>query len=611
MNSNSKIYFQILLISLFLILSKYVVSYFYIFDEDLLLKILRLEDIEYLFIVESISRMDLKTDWSNIHKAQRILGFPVFSVIWHSILFIFFKYYSLIILGLIFLFIIYLLIFKFLCNLNFDKYKSFFILISLVTTIQFLKYFGNIYEIEVFNLVNQPLSEFVGSRFPRPLVTSIYLFLSLICLQKISYKKKFKEFKNYLVLFCLSLSLLANSFFYLFLVISILGLFIFVSNFKYNIILFIKKNIHILILCLSIIIFGFVIIITQNFFSEDDYSNRIGLYNINIENKLYLINHFFLKLFQLEIIILIFFGLIFKFYLLKKKTNYGNNNVLFYFFVSSILSPFIFVLFSNKMISLYHFWTIVKFSGFLFVFTSFFVLFFNKFNKFNIYKYNFSLIIILLVFNIINSINLEKNTNKESINDLTKLRNYLIQNDFKNSNINLFTNDYLIKHLWLDLDNNYVSIVDGFSLSQKDEQIEQTVLNIFKLFNVDNDKFYRILTEVDENGSKRNNFSAQYFNYKYSVNYLRHYKPLANEYTSKEIKIIKSISPLLSYYTIIPKSEKLRLLDNYKKLNINKLTYPDLIILKKNSLFKKSLINGKYKELYLNKTYKVLKKEIF
>ena len=111
MNSNIKIYLQILLISLFLILSKYAISYFYIFDEDLLLKILRLEDIEYLFIVESFSRMDLKTDWSEIHKAQGIIGFPVFSVIWHSILFIFFKYYSLIILGLIFLFIIYLLIF--------------------------------------------------------------------------------------------------------------------------------------------------------------------------------------------------------------------------------------------------------------------------------------------------------------------------------------------------------------------------------------------------------------------------------------------------------------------------------------------------------------------
>ena len=610
MNSNIKIYLQILLISLFLILSKYAISYFYIFDEDLLLKILRLEDIEYLFIVESFSRMDLKTDWSEIHKAQGIIGFPVFSVIWHSILFIFFKYYSLIILGLIFLFIIYLLIFKILCNLNFDKYESLFILLSLVTTIQLLECFGNIYDLKVFNLINRPLSEFIGSRFPRPLVTSIYLFLSLLSLQKISLNKNFKELKSYLILFCLSLSMLANSFFYLFLVISILGLLIFASNFKYNINFFLKKNFYFFMLCLSIITIGLFIAIIQNFFSESDYSNRIGLYNVNIENKLYLINHFFFKLFQLEMIILIFLCILFKFYLLKKK-NVGNNNILFYFFVSSILSPFIFILFSNKMISLYHFWTIVKFSGFLFVFTSIFILFFNKFNKIVIPKYNFSLIVILLVLNILNSINLEKNINKESLMDLSSLRSYLIENDFKNSNINFFTNDYLVKHLWLDLDNNYVSIVDGFSLSQNDKQIEQTVLNIFKLFNVNNDKFYRILSEVDENVTKRNNFSAQYFNYKYSVNYLRHYKPLVDEYTNKEIEIIKITSPLVSYHTVIPKSEKLRLLDNYKKLSINKLIYPDLIILKKNSLFKENLINGKYKELYSNKNYKILKKEIF
>ena len=78
MNSNSKIYLQIVLISSFLILVKYLVSYFYVFNEDLLLKILRLEDVEYLFIVESLSRMDFKTDWSIIYKAENIIGFPIF-----------------------------------------------------------------------------------------------------------------------------------------------------------------------------------------------------------------------------------------------------------------------------------------------------------------------------------------------------------------------------------------------------------------------------------------------------------------------------------------------------------------------------------------------------
>ena len=611
MNSNSKIYLQIVLISSFLILVKYLVSYFYVFNEDLLLKILRLEDVEYLFIVESLSRMDFKTDWSIIYKAENIIGFPIFSIIWHSIFFIFFKYYSIIILGVIFLFILYLLIFKILRNLNFDKKKSFFILISLVTIIQVLKYFGYIYEINLFYVVQQPLFEFVGSRFPRPLITSIYLFLSIFCLQKISCKKNLEETKKYLFLLCLSLALLINSFFYLFLVVSILSFFILLVNFRYNVISFIKKNTYSFIQLLSIIIIGFFVIVVQNSFSESDYSYRIGLYNINFENKLYLINYFFLKLFQPEIIILLFLSIIFKFFVLKKFTALNNNyNVLFYFFISSILAPFIFILLSNKMISLYHFWTIVKFSGFLFVYLSIFVLFFNKFNKIYIRIYNFSLIIVLLIFNVLNAINLEKNINHEKIYDLSKLRGYLVKNNFLNSNINLYTNDYEVKHIWLDLDNKYLTTIDGFSSSQSDDQLEETVLNILKLFNIQNDKLIKMLSDIEKDGSKRNNFSAEYFNYRYSVNTLRHYKPLVNEYTNNEIKIIKGISPLVSYYTIIPKSEKLRILDKYKKINISKLIYPDMIILKKNDLFKTDLIIGEYKKIYFNKTYTILKKKI-
>ncbi len=611
MNSNNKIYLQIVLISSFLILVKYLVSYFYVFNEDLLLKILRLEDVEYLFIVESLSRMDFKTDWSIIYKAENIIGFPIFSIIWHSIFFHFFKYYSIIILGVIFLFILYLLIFKILRNLNFDKKKSFFILISLVTIIQVLKYFGYIYEINLFYVVQQPLFEFVGSRFPRPLITSIYLFLSIFCLQKISCKKNLEETKKYLFLLCLSLALLINSFFYLFLVVSILSFFILLVNFRYNVISFIKKNTYSFIQLLSIIIIGFFVIVVQNSFSESDYSYRIGLYNINFENKLYLINYFFLKLFQPEIIILLFLSIIFKFFVLKKFTALNNNyNVLFYFFISSILAPFIFILLSNKMISLYHFWTIVKFSGFLFVYLSIFVLFFNKFNKINLGIYNFSLIIVLLIFNVLNAINLEKNINHEKIYDLSKLRGYLVKNNFLNSNINLYTNDYEVKHIWLDLDNKYLTTIDGFSSSQSDDQLEETVLNILKLFNIQNDKLIKMLSDIEKDGSKRNNFSAEYFNYRYSVNTLRHYKPLVNEYTNNEIKIIKGISPLVSYYTIIPKSEKLRILDKYKKINISKLIYPDMIILKKNDLFKTDLIIGEYKKIYFNKTYTILKKKI-
>ena len=611
MNSNGKIYLQILLISSFLILAKYLVSYFYIFNEDFLLKILRLEDIEYLFIVESLSRLDLKTDWSSFYSAEKIIGFPIFSVIWHSIFFIFFNYYSLIILGIIFSFILYLLIFKILCHLEMGRDKSFFVLISLVTIIQVLNFFGDIYEIEIFNLIYQPINEFVGSRFPRPLVTSIYLFSSIFCLQKISFNKDFSKSKRYLIFLSLFLSLLMNSYFYLFIVVSIISLIVLIYNFKSNIILLLKKNYYFLSLCLSIIISGFFILFLQSLYSESDYSNRIGMYSVNIQEKIYLLNHFFFKLFQIEIILLILISFILKFYFFKKlSTLKRNNDVIFYFFTSSLLAPFIFILFSNKMISLYHFWTIVKFSGFLFVFTSIFILIFEKFSNLYNSKYNIALIVIFLTFNILNSMNLEKNTTKNEIIDLKKIKQYLEKNNFKNTNIDFYTNDYLIKHLWLNLDNKYLTTIDGFSSSQSDKQLESVVLNIFKLFNIQNVEFVEILNETNKYGQNRNNFAVQYFNYKYSVNFIRHYKPLVNEYTNNEIKIIKNVSPLISYYAIIPNSEKIRLLNKYKKLNLDQIIYPDLIILKRNSFFNERSILGKYRDIYSNNNYVILKNDM-
>ena len=85
---------------------------------------------------------------------------------------------------------------------------------------------------------------------------------------------------------------------------------------------------------------------------------------------------------------------------------------------------------------------------------------------------------------------------------------------------------------------------------------------------------------------------------------------LINEYTNNEIKIIKNISPLVSYYAIIPNSEKIRLLNKYKKLNLDQIIYPDLIILRKNSYFNEKSILGKYRDVYSNNNYVILKNDM-
>lgn len=90
---NLNIYtFKIFFISILLISIKYIVSYFFNNDEDLLFKIIRLADQDfetYALIIESLSRLDLKTDWSNILISNKIIGFPFLSLIWHAIFLIF------------------------------------------------------------------------------------------------------------------------------------------------------------------------------------------------------------------------------------------------------------------------------------------------------------------------------------------------------------------------------------------------------------------------------------------------------------------------------------------------------------------------------------------
>ena len=314
MEDSKKTYIKLFVISSSLVLIKYLISYIYFFDEDLFLKILRLNDIEYLMIVESLSRLDLKTDWSNIFEAQKIIGFPLFSVIWHSIFFYFIKYYSILILEISFFFLLCLILLKFTIDLKIKKDQSLFIIISLLIIIEILKISANIYGLEISNLIKLPLSEFIGIRFPRPLVTSIYFFSILFCLQKVADNQNFDKSKKYLIFLSLSLLFLINSFFYLFIVSSILTFFILIKKFKSKIISLFLENLYFFFKCIFIISIGFLILFVQNYFSEDDYSYRIGLYTLNLYDKIYILKHLFIKIFQLEIIVLILTSLYLKNY---------------------------------------------------------------------------------------------------------------------------------------------------------------------------------------------------------------------------------------------------------------------------------------------------------
>ena len=103
-----------------------------------------------------------------------------------------------------------------------------------------------------------------------------------------------------------------------------------------------------------------------------------------------------------------------------------------------------------------------------------------------------------------------------------------------------------LKHVYLDLGNKNILPIDGYSSSQSDKQLEKALFNIMKIFNLKNEDFEYLLNETK---SGRNAFATN-FNYKYSANSVRHYKPLSREYSTDEQKKMLNISPLIHWYNI-------------------------------------------------------------
>ena len=112
---------------------------------------------------------------------------------------------------------------------------------------------------------------------------------------------------------------------------------------------------------------------------------------------------------------------------------------------------------------------------------------------------------------------------------------------------------------------------------------------------------------LNEQRSGRNNFALLVFKYKYSVNSIKNYKPISDEYSSEDVSYINNTSPLIQYRTIIPNSEKKRLYKEYQNYEINNYLLPDIMILK-NSPKENKILSSKYNMIFSNNTYTVLKR---
>lgn len=576
---NNKFYYILFIISFLFILTKYFLSFLIFPNEYLFQKIIRLSDTEYFNIVESFSRLDLYTDWNKFEIAEKIIGFPIFSIILHSIFFKFFSYYSFLILEIILFFFIIFLLFLIFNEFKFNNITSLLGILILLIIIQFINFIEPSHN-NILHKLRLPIQEFIGIRFPRPIITSIFVLTIFYNLLKIINKNNFTESKKLFLIISILLIFLLNSFFYLFICLFFLTFYYLIKLLYKNQKIKIKYEIKFLIYIFFSICLGFFIFLYQQNLSELDYANRIGVYKINFKEKIFLLNKFLNILIKNEYILIISASFFFKYYNSKKK-NKNNYKLFFNFLFFSLVSPFIFIIFTNKVISLYHFLTIIKFSSFFYIYIS-------LLNNLNIFlkkikilkiKIIFFFIILFQILNILISLNFEKKTDNQFVKDTNEIITFLKENYIKTNYTLMGPNEIIF--FWLHLKNKFFLTPSGFETSLSDNQLEKIIFLELKILNISKYDFVKIL---NDRTCGRECFAIR-FNYKYSVNALRHYKPIINEYSSEDLVKILSISPVVWWNTIIPYSEKNRLIENYKNFNFDIQKLPEIIILRKSSKF--------------------------
>lgn len=610
-STNQKNYLILIFLAILLAISKYLVSYFLNFDESLFFKIIRLSEIdffEYSLITESISRLDFHFDWNSIEPAQKSSPFPIFPVLWHSIFFIFFKHYTFLILEIVFYCLLIIFIFKSFLYLNENADYALIITVLLFLFLESLIFLNNQFKFQIFNVIQYPIYEFLSLKYPRPLVTSLYLFFTIYLIQNMNKYFKFKLYHNDILYLSISLILLIHSFYYFFVTCSLVIFIYAIYKTKKNFLLFLKKNSMQTLLFIFLIGIGLITLLIQINFAEEDYQTRIGVVQINFEDKIIILNTLVRKLFQVEILLIIISCVLIRFkneIIFFQKVKNSSFDIFLIIFFASLISPFLFIIISNKVTLIYHWWTIVKFFGFLYIFIVLTFSILDSFFKNRLKNISHLFIIILVSLNFVNQFYKQDRIDPQLINDRNEVRNFLVKKNFKKTNSLFYTDEKLLINLWIELENKNFINENQFLSSQTDEQFEKIKMNMLKLFELKNDQLKKLLNENENKEFSRNIFAHSFGN-KYSVNSFKHYKPLENEYSLNMVKKIKDISPLLWWYTYFPNSEKKRLIEKYKKFKLNPKLIPDIFILKnneKNNSIKDNLNKYNIQKIYSNKNY--------
>lgn len=593
--------FFILLISFLFFSFKWILSFYYFGSEDITLRVISdssmsvetYDSYTYFHYVKSLSDFDFTSLYNKNITSDYLISSPYGSIIIHSFLFKLFGNAGFIISEYIFITLFFFTFYLIFRTIKFSKEASLlFPTIFFVLPIIFknLNYFGII---EIKTLIDV----FYNLRFPRPLVVNIYFYLFIYVLLKSHINKNFFSINN-LLLFSVLLGLTASSFFFFFLNMFLCLLLYLFVEYKNKIFFHIKKNIKKIlfgILLFFIIITPFAILLIN---SNPDYMQRMGVFETDLNGKIYLINHYLEKLFRIKLMF-IYFLLILSYYYMKKfnKENLKYIFVFYLLFFSSLLAPVIFIIFSNKIAFLGHFNNMVVLCvGFLIMMLVIINLrFLFKMSKISTYK-NLSFLTILL-FIIFYNINIyskyfevldsEIRTDRDKIVKLIDAKSNLETSSILTFDRKLMT--------WSILKGNIdLFLVDGTFSQRLNSDIESDIIKAFKIMNLNKDHFKNFISNKKIRWRYNNPDLRVFFWQRYTANSSYTFNN-SKDFDKQVLDFIEKSSPYYIHQFAIPNFEIKRLLDKFNAFNTSNIILPEHIIINEiHPIFKNINIKANY-----------------
>tara|TARA_B100001964_G_scaffold97516_1_gene109114 strand:+ start:126 stop:1778 length:1653 start_codon:yes stop_codon:yes gene_type:complete len=493
----------LVLATIIIISLKWITSYLFYPSESLINKIIfDLGDHAYFPLILNLSNLDFSPDYLLDYSPNKIIPLPIFLLIFHSVAYSIFSEYGFILIEYFSLFLFLYILFKIFQELKISTYFSAMFALTVFLLPEFIVYLDNI----GINLINfNILKNLYSFNVPRPINSSIYFFWGLLL--AIHYYK-YKKNNYFFILVGINLALNYGSFPWHFVILSVLFFILFfnkvLKNNKVYFIFLIKK---IFIIFISFLLFSLPFIVILFFSAFSNSAEKIGLIYSNFDQKKIILDYLLSHFLSLRFLLVFFANTIFLFFLLKKQNIFCNETitVLYLFFISSCISPLLYLLVTPAILQFYAFTDLVVVTGILLFFILATLVFtilvgqnaiFYKFYKF-ISKNNFAFLLLILflsiTFNFNYFLNYKMNSNPDFRKDLNALYNYLNKNNYNQKLNNILTFNTGVQAWWLLLGNKKLSTISSSSTSLNLHDLELSFIDNLKFLNVSEENFQRII----------------------------------------------------------------------------------------------------------------------